>query len=115
MLRNMLNQCGKCYKKKRPDDYVIATGKQYSVRNFIEESFKYFGINIIWKGRGVNENGYNYKTKKKLVEIDPYYFRPNEVPNLKGNSNKAKKLLGWSPKTNFKELVKIMIEAELKK
>ena len=105
----------KMLQQKKPDDYVISTGKQYSVRQFIEESFNYFGIKILWKGKGLNEIGYDKKTKKILVKIDPYYFRPNEVPNLKGNSKKAKKVLGWSPKTDFKELVKIMIKAELDK
>ncbi len=105
----------KMLQQKKPDDYVISTGKQYSVRQFIEESFNYFDIKILWKGRGLNEIGYDKKTKKILVKIDPYYFRPNEVPNLKGNSKKAKKVLGWSPKTDFKKLVKIMIKAELDK
>ncbi len=105
----------KMLQQKKPDDYVIATGKQYSVKQFIEETFKYFGIKIIWRGKGVNEIGFDSKTKKILVKVDPFYFRPNEVPNLKGSSKKAKKILGWEPKTDFKKLVKIMIEAELRK
>ena len=105
----------KMLQKRKPDDYVISTGKQYSVREFIEESFKYFGVKVVWRGKGAKEVGYDKKTKKILVQVDPYYFRPNEVPNLKGSSKKAQKLLKWSPKVNFKKLVEIMIKAELEK
>ena len=105
----------KMLQQKSPDDYVIATGKQHSVRQFIEESFKYFGIKILWRGKGIKEVGLEEKTKKILVKIDPYYFRPNEVPSLRGNSKKAEKILGWKPKTDFKKLVAIMIKSELKK
>jgi len=104
----------KMLQQKRPDDYVIATGKQYSVKDFIEETFKYFNIYIIWKGKGSNEKGYDKKSGNLLVKVDPYYFRPNEVHNLKGDYRKAKKILKWKPKTSFKKLVEIMIEAELK-
>ena len=100
--------------QKKPDDYVIATGKQHSVKNFVEEAFKYFNIIIIWKGIGINEKGYDKKNGSLLVKVDPYYFRPNEVNNLRGDYTKAKKKLKWSPKTSFKQLVKLMIEAELK-
>ena len=104
----------KMLQQKKPDDYVIATGKQYSVKNFVEETFKYFNIIIIWRGIGINQKGYDKKTGNLLVKVDPYYFRPNEVYNLRGDYAKAKKKLKWSPKTSFKQLVKLMIEAELK-
>lgn len=104
----------KMMQQKKPDDYVIATSKQYSVRNFIEETFKYFNIKIIWKGKGIKEKGYDKKKGNLLVKIDPYYLRPNEVPSLRGDFRKAKKILKWTPKTSFKKLVKIMIDAELK-
>ncbi len=100
--------------QKKPDDFVIATGKVYSVRNFVEEAFRNVNIKIKWKGTGVNEFGYDMKTKKILVKVDPYYFRPNELNYLRGDYSKSKKILKWRPKVTFKELVKIMIQAEFK-
>lgn len=105
----------KMLQQKNPDDYVIATGKTHSVREFTELAFKYAGVNIVWKGRGSKEKGVDRKTGRVLVEIDSDYFRPNEVSYLCGNPAKAKKILGWEPKTDFRDLVKIMIEDELKK
>ncbi len=100
--------------QKKPNDYVVATGKVYSVKDFVEEAFKFINIEIKWKGSGLNEVGYDTKTKKTLIKVDPYYFRPNELHYLRGDASKAKKLLKWEPKTNFKELVKIMMQSELK-
>ncbi|MFA5894325.1 MAG: GDP-mannose 4,6-dehydratase [Candidatus Shapirobacteria bacterium] len=97
----------------KPDDFVIATGETHSVREFTELAFKEVGIDIIWKGKGVDEKGYDKKTKKILVEVDPKYFRPAEVDLLLGNPSKAKKLLKWEPKINFKELVSIMVQFDL--
>jgi len=94
----------------KPNDYVLATGKTNSVRNFIEESFKYLDIKILWKGKGVNEIGINSKSGKKIVEVSKKYFRPNDVNYLLGNPSKAKKELRWTAKTKFKELVGIMTE-----
>lgn len=96
-----------------PDDYVVATNETHTVREFIEEAFKIVGKNIVWKGKGVDEKGYDEKTGKVLVEINPRYFRPTEVDLLIGNPAKAKEKLGWEPKVRFKELVKIMVEADL--
>ena len=101
--------------KKIPSDYVIATGISKSVRDFVEESFKCIGINIIWQGKGTNEIGINKKTKEVLVKIDKYYFRPTEVHELRGDSRKARKQLGWKPKITFKELVKSMVEKDILK
>lgn len=98
-----------------PDDYVIATGKTHTVREFVEEAAKLLNFKIKWQGNGINEKGIDEKTGKILIEIDPSYFRPAEVDLLVGDSTKAKNKLGWEPKTDFKELVKIMVEAELKK
>jgi GDPmannose 4,6-dehydratase len=97
-----------------PKDYVIATGKQYSIRHLVEEAFKLCGIEIQWQGEGINEKGIDKATGRILVEIDSKYFRPAEVENLLGDFSRAKEGLGWSPKTSFKELVRMMVEADLK-
>ena len=99
---------------KKPEDFVIATGKSFTVRYFAEEAFKYVGIKIKWKGKGLKEVGYDAKSNKILVKIDPIYFRPSEVYELRGDSNKAKKILGWKPKTTFKQLIKEMMDEDLK-
>ncbi|MCC6274197.1 MAG: GDP-mannose 4,6-dehydratase [Deltaproteobacteria bacterium] len=96
-----------------PDDYVIATGRQFSVRDFTELTFKLLGINITWEGTGVNEKGYDKSTGKIIVEVDPRYFRPTEVDTLLGDSSKAKSKLGWVPKVSFEELVKEMVDEDL--
>ena len=99
----------------RPDDYVIATGENHSVREFCELAFKEVGFNIKWEGNGINEKGIDEKTGKVIIEVNPMYFRPTEVDVLKGNPEKAKKELGWYTKIPFEELVKIMVEADWKK
>jgi GDPmannose 4,6-dehydratase len=99
--------------QEKPDDYVLATGETHSVREFIEEAFKHVGIQIEWKGKGVKEKGYDKKTGKMMVTVDPRYFRPNEVDILCGDYSKAKRDLKWEPKVKFKELVKIMMQAEI--
>ena len=93
-----------------PDDYVISTGKNYSVKEFCNYAFKCLDINLIWEGEGVNEVGIDSKTNKKIIFVDPYYFRPTEVDSLLGDASKARKILNWEPKTKFKELVNIMIK-----
>jgi GDPmannose 4,6-dehydratase len=100
-------------RQKKPDDYVIATGEAHTVREFATEAFKNIGINIEWKEKGAKEKGIDKKTGKILVEVDPNYFRPTEVESLIGDASKAKKNLGWKPKVKFRELVKIMVEADL--
>ena len=100
---------------KIPDDYVVATGKAYSVKTFVEKVFKRLNMDIQWKNKRLKEIGIDKKTKKVLIKIDPFYFRPQEVNYLKGNSSKAKKILKWKPKTNLDQLVQIMVEEELKK
>ncbi len=96
-----------------PDDYVIATGETHSVREFVEEAAPYFGFQIEWKGEGLKEKGVDKKTGKTIVAIDERYMRPAEVDLLLGDPTKAKAKLGWQPAVTFKELVKIMAEAEL--
>jgi GDPmannose 4,6-dehydratase len=93
-------------------DYVIATGETHTVREFVEESCKILGIDLKWKGKGIKEVGIDEKTGAEIVKIDPNYFRPAEVELLIGDSSKAKKELKWEPKVKFKELVKIMVEAD---
>ena len=100
----------KILQANKPEDFVLATGKTYSVRTFVENCFQYFGENIKWKGKGINEIGILESQNKTVISIDKKYFRPTEVDLLLGDYSNAKNKLGWEPKTNFKELVKIMIE-----
>ncbi len=99
---------------KKPENFVIATGKTYTIKFFLETVFKNLNIHIHWRGKGLNEVGIDKSNKKIIVKIDPYYFRPLEVSYLRGSSKKAKKLLKWEPKVDIKELIKIMVNAELK-
>lgn len=99
----------------KPDDFVLATGETHTVREFVEKAFEEVGINIEWRGVGVDEKGYCSKTGKILVDVNKKFFRPAEVDLLLGNPSKAEKILGWKRKTNFNELVKIMVQADLKK
>ncbi|NWH03714.1 GDP-mannose 4,6-dehydratase [Desulfobacter latus] len=96
-----------------PDDYVIATGEQHSVREFVEMSAKELGMAIEWQGKGVEERGINPANGKTIVAVDPRYFRPTEVETLLGDPSKAKENLGWEPKISFEELVKEMTQSDL--
>lgn len=96
----------------KPDDYVISTGKQYSVREFVEKAGNYFGFNIIWDGDGVNEQGIDKNTGETIVKVNPKYFRPTEVETLLGDCTKAKKILGWKPSISFDSLVEDMCKHE---
>ncbi len=96
-----------------PEDFIIATNETHTVREFTEIAFRHAGIDIIWEGSGVNEKGIHAKTKKEIVEIDPWYFRPTDIEILIGDYSKAKKILGWEPKVKFDELLKIMMDFEL--
>ncbi|MEW6001774.1 MAG: GDP-mannose 4,6-dehydratase [Nitrospirota bacterium] len=100
--------------QKDPDDYVIATGEQHSVREFAEAAFREVGIEVNWEGEGIDEKGYDSSTGNVFVEVDRRYFRPTEVDNLLGDANRAKEKLGWSPKITFKELVSEMVREDLK-
>ena len=91
-----------------PDDYVIATGEQYSVRDFVNEAAPYFGFKLDWMGEGEDEIALDWNTKKTIIGINPRYFRPAEVDSLLGDATKAKEVLGWEPKIKFKELVEDM-------
>ncbi|MBU1341308.1 MAG: GDP-mannose 4,6-dehydratase [Proteobacteria bacterium] len=96
-----------------PEDYVIATGKQYSVRDFVNIAAKELNIDILWKGKGVEEKGFDKKTNKLIVAVDPKYFRPTEVETLLGDPSKAKQKLGWEPKITFREMVTEMVSQDL--
>ena len=91
-----------------PDDYVIATGEQHSVREFVELAAPLFGLNIEWIGEGLNERGVDKITGRSIIEVSEKYFRPTEVDSLLGDATKAKEKLGWEPKTTFKQLVEDM-------
>jgi len=96
-----------------PDDYVIGTGKTNSVRHLVETSFKCVGIDIRWEGSGKEEKGYDAKTGKLIVEVDPKFYRPAEVDLLIANPKKAKETLGWVPEVSFEELVEMMVKSDL--
>ena len=100
---------------ERPEDFVIATGKHHSVREFATLAFHYAGIELEWQGEGIDEKGIDKATGKVLVEVDPRFFRPSEVEQLLGDPTKAKTLLGWNPTTtSFDKLVRIMVEHDMK-
>ncbi|MDT7904713.1 MAG: GDP-mannose 4,6-dehydratase [Candidatus Caldipriscus sp.] len=99
----------------KPDDFVLATGESHSVREFIEEAFRVAGFEIYWEGKGLEEKGRDAKTGKVLVEVSPEFYRPAEVDVLVGDYSKAKRILGWEPKTTFKELVRIMVEEDMRR
>ena len=103
----------KMMQKKKPKDYIISTGKTYSIKDFINLATAYLKLKTKWVGKGLNEKLILKKTNRPIITINSNLFRPSEVSALKGNSSKAKKDLKWSPKTNLKKLVKIMIDEEL--
>jgi GDPmannose 4,6-dehydratase len=100
--------------QETPDDYVLATGMTTTVRDFVSWAFKEIEIEIEWKGVGVEEKGYNAKSGECLVEVSPKYFRPTEVDLLLGDASKAKNILKWEPKTTVKELVRMMVQSDIK-
>ncbi len=100
--------------QEEPEDYVIATGERHTVREFAERAFRELGIEIVWRGKGVEEVGLDRKTGRGLIQVDPGYFRPSEAENLIGDPTKAREKLGWRSRVRFAELVKIMVEADLK-
>jgi GDPmannose 4,6-dehydratase len=98
--------------QEKPNDYVLATNEYHSVREFVECSFREKGIELIWKGEGLDEVGYDKNTGKEYVFISDKYYRPTEVEELLGDATKAKTELGWVPKTTFMDLVKEMVAEE---
>lgn len=97
----------------KPGDFVLATGEMHSVKEFVDQAFQEVGIDISWVGHGVDRKGVDRATGRAVVEVDPAYFRPAEVPMLLGDASKAKDMLGWEPKTTFRDLVKLMVKADL--
>jgi GDPmannose 4,6-dehydratase len=100
--------------QEKPEDYVVATGKQYSVRDLCSLCFELVGKNLVWRGEGLSEEGIDESNGKVVVQVSPQYFRPTEVDTLLGDPAKAKKMLGWTPATSFKMLVHEMMEYDLK-
>lgn len=102
--------------QRKPEDYVIATGEQHSVREFAELAFRHVGIELRWEGENENEKGIDARTGEVIVEVSPDFYRPTDVVNLLGNPAKARRELGWNPrKTSFEQLVRIMTDADMAK
>jgi len=112
--RDYVESMWKILQQKKPDDYLISTGKGYTVKNFVNKVFKKIGIDLIWKGKGLKEVGINKRNNKIIIKIDKEYFRPNEVDILIGNSKKSQKKLNWKPKISFDKMIDDMILFEEK-
>jgi len=104
----------KMLQQKKPEDFVISTGRTHSIKEFIDKCTNYLGLKTKWTGKGINEKLINLKNNKPIIKINQKYFRPSEVDLLIGDSSKAKKILKWKPNTNLDKLVKIMIDEEIK-
>ncbi len=111
--RDYVEAMWKILQQKKPDDYVIATGKQLSIRQFINLVTKKLNLKIIWRGKGLKEKGIEVKTKKDIISIDKNYIRPLDVNTLLGNASKARKKLSWKPRTNINQLIEEMISEEI--
>ena len=111
--KDFVNAMWLIMQQDKPGDYIVASGKSYSVREFVARAFKEVGINILWEGEGLNEKGVDKKSGKVLIKVDPLYFRPVEVDILLGDSSKARKDLGWKPNYDFDDLVKEMVAFDL--
>jgi len=111
--RDYVEGMWKMLQKKTPKDYVLATGKSYTVKKFVEEAFNVVNVKIKWRGKGLNEVGFNSKDNKILVKINSQYFRPNEVNHLEGNASKAKKDLNWKPKISLKKMIRDMVISDI--
>jgi GDPmannose 4,6-dehydratase len=105
----------KMLQQSKPDDFVLATNKTYTIRDFVNMCCKVLNIKIGWKGKGIKEKGINLNLNKVIIKVNPKYFRPAEVDVLKGSYNKAKKILKWTPKMHLNELAKLMINEDLKR
>ena len=105
----------KMLQQKKPDDYVLATNKSYSVRQFVNICCKHLDIKIQWRGKGKNEKAFDVKNNKLIIKINPKYYRPTEVDTLRGDFSKAKKILNWKPKVLIEDLSKMMVEEDLKR
>merc|ERR1711948_217644 len=101
--------------QEKPDDFVVATNKQYSVRDLVTLCFEMVGRPVVWRGEGLSEEGVDEKSGEVLVKVSPKYFRPTEVETLLGDPTKAREMMGWKPDTSFKELVFEMLEYDMQK
>lgn len=101
--------------QEHPDTYVLATGETHTIREFVNEAAKNAGFDIVWQGTGIDETGIDKKSGKMLVKINPKFFRPAEVESLVGDASKAKQILGWVPKVSYKELCRMMMEADIER
>ena len=121
--KDYVEMCWKILQHKKPDDFVVATEKQYSVKFFVEKCFEFLNIKIKWHGKGLNEIAKivsfskdkfpNIKKNQTVIRISKTYFRPNEVENLIGNTSKVKRIFKWKPKIKIKDLIKEMLESDL--
>ena len=109
--RDYVKAMWKMMQQKKPEDFVIATGKQYTVKEFVNLSCKELGIKLKWTGKGLNEKAYDEKGRT-IIRIDKSYFRPTEVDSLLGDASKARKVLKWKPEMNIQDLIKVMIAHE---
>ena len=107
----MFLQCGKFYNKKKPDDFVIATGQQYSIKQFISLVLKELNMKVQWQGEGINEKAFDINGNC-IIKCNKRYLRPSEVESLLGNSKKARKKLNWKPKIKLESLIQEMIKSE---
>ncbi len=108
--REYVDAMWRMLQQDKPEDFVIASGKSYSVKEFVEFTAAELGMDLVWSGEGIDEKAVDKNTGKLVVEIDPRYFRPSEVPLLQGDATKAKEKLGWEPQVSLKQLVKIMVK-----
>ena len=113
--KDFVNGIWKILQYHKPDDFVLATGRTYSVRDFVEQAFLCVDIQIKWVGKGLKEIGVNKENGNTLVKVDKRYYRPLEVNYLRGDSKKAERLLNWKCKISFRELVKEMVFSDLKR
>ena len=113
--RDYVDGMWRILQQEKADDYVLATGENHSVREFVELAFAYIGRKLKWRGTGVDETGFDPDSGEILVKVDPRYFRPTEVDCLLGDARKARDVLGWSHRTSFAELVADMVDGDLKK
>ena len=111
--RDYVEAMWKMLQQKKPDDYVISTGKTFTIKDFVNRAAKKMNLNIKWIGKGIKEKAINIENKKVIIECRKRYFRPLEVDYLKGNASRAKKILRWSPKTSIDNLIDEMIQHEL--
>ncbi len=111
--RDYVEAMWKILQQKRPDDFVIATGKQLSIRQFVNLVAKKLNMHIVWRGKGLNERGFDLKSKKNIIMVDKNYLRPLDVNTLLGNASKARKKLSWKPNTNINQLIEEMILEEM--